>query len=103
MVVYQIYVNPSGTVFDQRISFDETMWYTTDLEWDGQYEVATSQGDDHWSIEIGIPLAQFGPAPDRGSGWGLNFRRKQARAAAAADWQIPIDYDPRTFGELVFE
>lgn len=103
MVVYQVYVNASGTVFDQRISFDETMWYTTDLEWDGQYEVATFRGDDHWSIEIGIPLAQLGVSPDDGSRWGLNFRRKQPRAGGAADWQVPIDYNPRTFGELVFE
>jgi len=101
MVVYQVYFSPLGTVFDQRISFDETMWYTTDRAWDGEYEVATFQGDDHWSIEIAIPLAQFG-ATDGGK-WGLNLRRKQARAAASADWQVPIDYDPRTFGELAFE
>lgn len=103
MVVYQVYVNPSGTVFDQRISFDETMWYTADREWDGQYEVATFQGDDHWSIEIAVPLAQFGVGAADGRKWGLNFRRKQARAAASADWQVPIDYDPRTFGELALE
>jgi hypothetical protein len=102
MLVYQIYVNPRGTVFDQRISFDENMWYTADREWDGEYEVATSQGDDLWSIEIAVPLAQFGPAAVGGR-WGLNFRRKQARAGASADWQVPIDYDPRTFGELAFE
>jgi predicted phosphodiesterase len=103
MVVYQIYVNPSGVVFDQRISFDETMYYTAEREWDGKYEIATFQGDDHWSIEIGIPLAQFGVGAADGQRWGLNFRRKQARAAASADWQVPIEYDPRTFGELAFE
>jgi hypothetical protein len=102
MVVYQIYVNPAGTVFDQEISFDETMWWTAEREWNGQYEIATSQSDDRWSVEIAIPLAQF-ETPGGGSTWGLNFRRKQARAGAATDWQIPLDYDPRTFGELVFE
>lgn len=101
MVVYQIYFNPLGAVFDQRISFDETMYYTADREWNGDYEVATFQGDDYWSVEVAVPLAQFGA--QRGEKWGLNFRRKQARAAASADWQVPIDYDPRTFGELAFE
>jgi predicted phosphohydrolase len=101
MVVYQVYFNPAGTVFDQRISFDETMYYTADRDWDGDYEVATFQGDDLWSIEIAVPLAQFGT--EAGHSWGLNFRRKQARAAASADWQVPIDYNPRTFGELAFE
>jgi hypothetical protein len=101
MLVYQVYFSPTGAVFDQEISFDETMYYTADREWDGDYEVATFQGDDHWSIEIAVPLAQFGGEP--GDRWGLNFRRKQARAAASADWQVPIAYDPRTFGELAFE
>jgi hypothetical protein len=103
MVVYQAYFNPAGAVFDQQISFDETMYYTAEREWNGEYEVATFQGDDHWSIEIAVPLAQFGAGPANGRTWGLNFRRKQARAAASADWQVPIDYDPRTFGELAFE
>jgi hypothetical protein len=102
MVVYQVYFNPAGAVFDQRISFDETMYPAGEQEWDGEYDVATFQGDDHWSIEIAIPLAELGAAAD-GRVWGLNFRRKQARAAASADWQVPIDYDPRTFGELAFE
>ena len=102
MLVYQVYFNPAGAVFDQRISFDETMYPTGEQEWDGEYDVATFQGDDHWSIEVAIPLAELGAAAD-GRVWGLNFRRKQARAAASADWQVPIDYDPRTFGELAFE
>ena len=102
MLVYQVYVNPRGTVFDQRISFDENMWYTADREWDGEYDVETSEGDDLWSVEIAVPLRQFGPGA-AGRRWGLNFRRKQARAGGSADWQVPIDYDPRTFGELAFE
>ena len=103
MTVYQIYVNPSGTIFDQRITFDENMWYTADRTWDGEYDVATQRVDDRWSVEIRVPLSALGAGAQTDSAWGLNFRRKQARTGAAADWQVPIDYDPGTIGELKFE
>ena len=103
MTVYQIYVNPLGTVFDQEITFDETMWYTANREWDGEYEVATQRTDDRWSVEIRVPLAQIGGDIGQFPAWGANFRRKQARTSASADWQVPIDYDPNTFGEVAFE
>ncbi len=103
MTVYQIYVNPLGTVFDQKITFDETMWYTADREWDGEYDVATQRMDDRWSVEIAIPLEQLGGDIEANPAWMVNFRRKQARTNAAADWQVPIDYNPGTFGELSFE
>ncbi len=103
MTVYQIYVNPLGTVFDQEITFDETMWYTAKGEWDGEYEVATQRTDDRWSVEIRVPLAQIGGDIEQFPTWRANFRRKQARTSASADWQVPIDYDPNTFGEVAFE
>jgi 3',5'-cyclic AMP phosphodiesterase CpdA len=103
MIVYQIYVNPLGTVFDQRITFDETMWYTADREWDGEYDVATQRTDDRWSVEVRIPLDQIGGDIEAFPVWRTNFRRKQARTSATGDWQVPIDYDPGTFGELTFE
>lgn len=103
MTVYQIYWNPLAAVFDQRISFDESMTYTTDRTWDGEYEAVGVRSADRWAIEVRIPLATLGATAESGSAWGLNFRRKQARTMAAADWQVPIDYNPRSFGELVFE
>ncbi|MCK4914851.1 MAG: hypothetical protein KAS89_01720, partial [Candidatus Eisenbacteria sp.] len=103
MTVYQIYVNPLGTVFDREITFDETMWYTANREWDGEYEVATLRTDDRWSVEIRVPLAQIGGDIEQFPAWRANFRRKQARTSASADWQVPIDYDPNTFGEVAFE
>jgi predicted phosphodiesterase len=103
MEVYQIYINPLGTVFDQRITFDRSMWYTADRDWDGEYDVATQRMDDRWSVEIRIPLETIGGNVRANPVWRTNFRRKQARTHAAADWQMPIDYDPRTFGELTFE
>jgi len=118
-VVYQIYVNPEGVVFDQMITFDETMWYTVHPEWDGAYKIATSRDGDEWIAEMEIPFATLAPvvgssggeasavAPEGGPGtkrvWGVNFRRKQQRTSGAVDWQVPIDYDPGTFGAMVLE
>ncbi len=120
MVVYQLYVNPDGVVFDQKITFDQSMWYTVHPEWNGDYRIATSRGPDRWTAEVVIPYETLGYSGDEGSMpgfktlsggrselqedrtsfWGLNFRRKQARTWGSADWQVPIDYDPRTFGRI---
>ncbi len=101
--VYQLYVNPLGAVFDQKISWGESNWYETDRDWNGQYEIATARSDDGWSIEIKIPLRTFGQDGFGEYGWGLNFRRKQKRLDTSGDWLVPIDYAPDTYGRLVFE
>ena len=98
--VYQIYINPNGVVFDQKISFDTTGWYTATREWDGNYIVASSKNEDSWSLEVQIPLVELDAMAESGKSWGLNFRRKQKRLNTSGDWQIPIDYNPITFGEL---
>ena len=101
-VVYQFYFNPRGAIFDQRISFDEAWLYDVDRSWDGEYEVATHRTFDRWSIEVRIPRESLGLETTPGQILGANFRRKLGRTRGGiADWQVPIDYDPRTFGELV--
>ena len=101
--VYQIYFSPLGSVFDQKITPSEGGYMAGDPKWNGKYEVKTSKGTDYWSVEVRIPLALLGAKIKPGLEWGLNFRRKQARLATSANWQVPIDYDPSTFGQLVFQ
>jgi hypothetical protein len=103
MTVYQIYVNPAGTVFDQKITFDENMWWTADPTWNGDYDVAVVKAADHWTIELAIPLASLAAEAGKDHPWRINFRRKQHRTGGTADWQVPIDYNPNTFGELDFQ
>lgn len=103
LVVYQVYVNADGVVFDQKITFDENMWWTAHPEWNGEYQIATSRADDKWTAEIAIPFAALGADHSDGGTWRLNFRRKQQRTSASADWQVPIDYNPLTFGEIDLE
>jgi hypothetical protein len=100
---YQIYFNPLGTAFDQMLSVTQDGQTNADLSWNGTYKVRTARGKDFWSLEARIPLKQFGVTAQSGSQWGLmDIRRKQKRLNAVADWQAPINYDPRTFGRLIF-
>ena len=101
--VYQIYVNPLGVVFDQKISWNADGYYDGDRDFNGSYEVRTTKGDGFWEIEVRIPLTEIGAKAESGQKWGVNFRRKQKRFNSASDWQAPIDYDPKTFGVLQLE
>lgn len=96
--VFQIYFNPLGVVFDQKIAGEGG-----DQAWNGNYEAKTLRGADYWSLEARIPLEQLGATAAAGSRWRVNFRRKQPRLKAACDWQTPISYDPTSFGFLVMK
>jgi predicted phosphodiesterase len=100
---YQIYFNPAGTVFDQKIYIGSLGYYSGDKSWNGAYVVKTKKGKGYWDIEAVVPLARLGAKAGPNRRWGLNFLRKQKRLNATADWQIPIDYDPQTFGLLQFQ
>lgn len=98
--VYQVYVNPDGVVFDQRIVPNEDGYFDGDFGFDGDYRIAAEKGLDHWVVEMAIPVSEFQVRSMDGSDWKLNFRRKQQRLGSNADWQLPIDRDPRWFGIL---
>ena len=101
-IVYQVYVNPLGTVFDQKLTVIDQFTIENEKGWNGQYTVGIHRGDEHWSVEIMIPLKQFGVEAQQGQQWKLNFRRKQKRLETAADWLVPISYNPQTYGFLEF-
>lgn len=99
-IIYQIYFNPLGTVFDQKITDNGN---NADRNWNGTYEVKTLKGSNFWSIEARIPLKQLEAKAVAGQQWGINFRRKQKRFNSAADWQVPIVYNPRSLGLLIMK
>ena len=101
--VYQFYGNPLGTVYDQRIARQSDGYWFAMSAWNGESEVKTSRGEDFYVLEARLPLDQVGVTAKSGDRWRVNFRRKQARLHSAAAWQVPWNYDPMTFGELVFE
>ena len=101
--IYQIYFNPLGTPFDQKILVKDKTAVGVEREWNGTYEVKTYRGAGHWSIEVKIPVDQLGAEARRGKIWGINFRRKQKRLDTSADWLVPIGYDPERYGFLMMK
>jgi hypothetical protein len=45
--------------------------------WDGEWEAASAKGDDWWGLEIRIPFATLGSAPQVGDVWGMNVCRER--------------------------
>ncbi len=84
---YQIAINPAGAISDIDRSASREAWFT----WDSQAEVATHIADDHWTIEIRIPVTQdendplhqvIGRKPDPSLPWHFNVCRQRIRGTA---------------------
>ncbi|MCP4229509.1 MAG: hypothetical protein GY771_05115 [bacterium] len=102
--IYQIYFNSNGVAFDQRIFVNEDSDIEGDVEWNGEYDVATTSYEDSWDIEIAIPFLTLGTdAPEPDDEWRVNFRRKEIYMESSADWQFPISYEAKYYGRAVFK
>jgi len=89
--VYQIYFNFLGSAYDHKIWKDADGELDFARDFNGEYEVKAVKDSEGWAIEIRIPALVMGLAGiAKGDKWKVNFRRKQPRLSAAADWQIPI-------------
>jgi hypothetical protein len=101
---FQIYFNPKGTVFDQKLAEASPGNFAGDRAWNLKCRAATHRGEGEWTLEAALPLSAFSAAvPKPGDQWRINFRRKEIDKGVMADWQVPIDYNPETFGYLQFE
>jgi len=101
--VFQLYINPEGVVFDQRITVVNDQVTALEREWNGEYEIKTARGERYWSFEALIPLSQLNASARAGDEWRVNFRRKQKRLNTSADWQIPIGYEPAKYGLMILQ
>jgi tetratricopeptide (TPR) repeat protein len=81
---YQIVVNPAGTLIDLDRGADRQHWFG----WASQAEVATQVADDHWTVEIRIPVTQdendplhqvVGRKPTQSLPWHINVCRQRIR------------------------
>jgi tetratricopeptide (TPR) repeat protein len=81
---YQIAVNPAGALVD----LDRGANRASRFRWESQAEVATSKADDHWIVEIRIPVTDdendplnqvIGRKPSQSLPWHLNVCRQRAR------------------------
>ncbi len=85
---YQIAVNPAGALIDLDRGTDRNNWF----RWDSQAEVATHIADDHWTVEIRIPIIQdkndplhqvIGHKPTQSLPWHINVCRQRIRKNGA--------------------
>jgi hypothetical protein len=81
---YQIAVSPSGAVADLDRSAARNAWFS----WDSLAEVATEIADDHWTVEMRIPVTQdendplhqvIGRHPTTSLPWHINVCRQRIR------------------------
>jgi predicted negative regulator of RcsB-dependent stress response len=81
---YQIGVNPAGAIIDLDRGADRSKWFG----WSSQAEVATHVADDHWTVEIRIPVVQdendplhqvIGRKPTQSLPWHINVCRQRIR------------------------
>ena len=100
---YQIYMNPNGAVYDQKISPGTDGYWSADNSHLTDHIVKAVVGDNYWSVEMKLPLDQFNQSINPDDKWRLTFRRKQARVASSAALQIPWSYNPNSYGQLIFE
>jgi hypothetical protein len=102
-LAYQIYINPLGTVYDQKLYPGSDWYWTSDNTYNLNLDVKTTKGPDYWTVEVRLPLDQLGATPSNGDHWRIQFRRKQPRFGDWAGLQPPWSYNPSTYGELIFE
>lgn len=81
---YQLAISPAGHVVDLDRGAPRGQWFT----WDAKAEVATHIADDHWTIEISLPITQdendplhqlVGRKPTQSLPWHLNLCRQRIR------------------------
>lgn len=81
---YQIAVNPAGALVDLDRGADRSAWF----RWESQAEVATQIAEDHWTIEIRIPVTEddndplnfvIGRKPSQSLPWHFNVCRQRVR------------------------
>ena len=85
---YQLAINPAGAIADLDRSAAAQAWFS----WDSQAEIAPHVADDHWTVEVRIPVTQdendplhqvIGRKPDNSLPWHINICRQRIREHAA--------------------
>ncbi|MFT5467863.1 MAG: tetratricopeptide (TPR) repeat protein [Verrucomicrobiales bacterium] len=85
---YQIVVNPAGAIVDLDRGAPRSQWFG----WSSKAEVATHVADDHWTVEIRLPITQdendplhqiVGRNPTKSLPWFVNVCRQRVRNEAS--------------------
>ncbi len=93
---YQFGINAAASIYDS---------VRTDPSWSADVQAATSVGEDAWTLEVAIPWADMGWAPEAGQVVGVNVCRDRYLGADRqwSNWsQTAANFhDPARFGHAV--
>ena len=78
---YVFGVNSLGTQMDQRVSNESAFTFSWNATWDARIQ----QYDDHWTVEIALPLAEL-QYDASGTTWGINFWRAHPIDQESYSW-----------------
>lgn len=99
--VYQIYINPLGTVWDQQV---DNVRHAENEKWNGNYQIKCERNDKEWLLEMKIPLRDIGLAKLARDGQvRMNIRRYQQYNKQLALWIFNWDYLTQNYGILKFK
>lgn len=102
---YSIAISPAGHIVDLDRGAPRSQWFS----WDSKAEVATHIADDHWTVEISLPVTTdendplhqiIGREPTQSLPWHINICRQRIRE----DGQEHSAFSPtgtETFHELM--
>lgn len=80
--------NPAGAKGDAQVSVTGL-----NMDWDGVWDVRTSQNDEGWIAEFVIPFKTLRFSLSLSQEWGLNLNRRIVRLNEESDWSpIPVRY-----------
>ncbi|MCA9173653.1 MAG: DUF4838 domain-containing protein [Planctomycetales bacterium] len=104
---YQLAVNPAGALVDLDRGAAKSQWFN----WSSQAEVATHVAEDHWTVEIRIPVTDdgndplhqvVGRRPTQSLPWHINVCRQRIRdngtelsalsPTGAATFHVPLKF-----------
>ena len=78
---YVFGVNTLGTQMDQRVSNESAFT----MAWDASWEAQVQKHEDHWTVELAIPLAEL-QYDAAGTTWGVNFWRAHPMDQESYSW-----------------
>lgn len=101
--VYDFTANALGTVMD-AVCEENKIWESRDTGWQSAAQAQGTIGDDVWTVELAIPWADLGGAPEVGDAWEAIIGRLAKARRETTSWNLSNRgfHDPVRMGLLVF-
>lgn len=86
---FKIAVNPNGAIWDESTDVAVIERTTLPILWNPGTKAAVKKEDDRWTVEIMIPMKDFGEiGPSETYPWGIQVGRTRFTGGRAESWSI---------------